>query len=270
MSDGTGQTSYDYDDLYRLTEVTNGAGQTIGYEYDAAGNRTRLTYPLEHGGVVTYTYDNGNRLETVTDWRNGQFGYDYDDANRLAGVTLPNGVASSYGYDDAGRLTLLSHHTITESLATYNYALDNVGNRTILTETLLAIQPISAGAYLESEGLVVVEAENGQTMNNEQLTMNKWVTATKQSGYTGTAYLQVLPDTDKLYQTDEITSSPAVQYPVFFTTPGTYAVWSRAYAKPAFIERLQVSRRLTSQPVQSGNLWWRCARYRNADTWLVD
>jgi hypothetical protein len=84
---------------------------------------------------------------------------------------------------------LLTHETITETLAGYAYKLDNVGNRTMLTETLVAIETIPAGAYLESNGLVVMEAENGQIMNNEPLTMSQWITSTAQRGYPGTAYL---------------------------------------------------------------------------------
>jgi hypothetical protein len=38
--------------------------------------------------------------------------------------------------------------------------LDQVGNRTALTETLIAVQNLPAEAFLESGGQVVVEAEN--------------------------------------------------------------------------------------------------------------
>jgi RHS repeat-associated protein len=105
-----------------------------------------------------------------------------------------------------------------------------VGNRTTLTETLIAVQDVPAGAYLESDGLVVMEAENGQVISS---TTHAWLTATKQSGYTGTAYLQALPDIDALYQTNEMTNSARTEYAVNFTTPGTYTVWLRGYASSA-------------------------------------
>jgi YD repeat-containing protein len=236
MVDGTGVTTYTYDALYRLHGVKDGAGLQVGYDYDAVGNRTLLGYP--DGKEVTYTYDNGNRLETVTDWNNGQFGYNYDDANRLLGLTLPNDVTSSYSYDDAGQLTLLTHSTITETLASYAYDLDRVGNRTVLTETLVAVQDVPAGAYLESEGLVVMEAENGQLVNG---TTHAWLTSTAISGYTGTHYLHVLPDIDALYQTETLTDSPKVEFAVNFTMPGTYTVWARGYAGNASADSLNVS-----------------------------
>jgi hypothetical protein len=56
-----------------------------------------------------------------------------------------------------------------------------------------------------------------------------WLLKTSQSGYTGTSYLQPLPDLDRLYQTDEITASAAVSYPLNFSTPGTYTIWLRGY-----------------------------------------
>jgi len=46
-------------------------------------------------------------------------------------------VTSTYSYDAAGRLTLLTHATLTQTLASYAYRLDGLGNRTTLTETLL-------------------------------------------------------------------------------------------------------------------------------------
>ena len=52
---------------------------------------------------------------------------------------------------------------------------------------------------------------------------------TGQPGYTGTSYLQVVPDVDTLVQTNEITASPVVSYPINFTTAQTYTVWLRGY-----------------------------------------
>ncbi|MBE7469334.1 MAG: hypothetical protein HS114_09395 [Anaerolineales bacterium] len=54
--------------------------------------------------------------------------------------------------------------------------------------------------------------------------IREWNLKTGQSGYTGTSYLQPLPDIDTLYQTSEITASPKAAYPIDFTTPGPYTV----------------------------------------------
>jgi YD repeat-containing protein len=96
----------------------------------------------------------------------------------------------------------------------------------VVTETLVALQVLPAGAYPESGGQVVLEAENGQVITG---TSHAWLSVASQSGYTGTGYLQARPDIDTLSQTDEITTSPRAEYAVHFTTPGTYTVWLRGY-----------------------------------------
>ncbi len=248
MVDGTGVTTYTYNSLNQLTGVNDGAGEQVGYTYDAAGNRSGLIYP--DGKVITYTYDAGNRLAAVTDWRGGQYTYTYDGANRMTHLTLPNGVGSGYAYDSAGRLRQLSHQSpMTASpIATYEYAVDGVGNRRILTETLLVPNGAPpAGTYLEENGAVVMEAENGEITGSGQLTMTRWVTLTAQSGYTGTAYLQSLPDVDTLYHTGEITAAPALRYRIAFSAPGTYTLWLRGMASDAGSDSAYAG--LNGQPV---------------------
>jgi YD repeat-containing protein len=39
-------TSYTYDELYRLTRAAYSSGEWLEYEYDAVGNRTAQTRPL--------------------------------------------------------------------------------------------------------------------------------------------------------------------------------------------------------------------------------
>ncbi len=134
MTDGLGTTTWACNDVNRLTSVTDAFGQTIGYGYDAAGNRTGLTYP--DGKVVTYAFDDINQLVGVTDWENQTTGYSYDAAGRLASISRPNGVASQYGYDDAGRLEALQHKLGANTLASYNYTYDPAGNRTQAIENV--------------------------------------------------------------------------------------------------------------------------------------
>ncbi|MCZ7670535.1 MAG: hypothetical protein M5U34_26985 [Chloroflexi bacterium] len=134
MTDANGTTWYGYDDLNRLTVVTDTFDAIIRYGYDLNGNRTNMVYP--DGRTVTYTYDADNRLDTLLSWDGGLTDYDYDKAGRLITITLPNGVVSVNGYDDADRLTSLRYVDSTgDLLAEYLYELDGVGNRTVVTET---------------------------------------------------------------------------------------------------------------------------------------
>jgi hypothetical protein len=123
-------------------------------------------------------------------------------------------------------LTLLAHSTLTETIASYAYNLDQVGNRQVLTETVVTVESLAPGTYLEENGLVVMEAENGDRTNGATHT---WLLKTSQPGYTGTSYLQSSLDNDTLYQPGQISSSPKAEYAVSFTTPGTYTLWLRGY-----------------------------------------
>ena len=80
----------------------------------------------------------------MTAWDDGVTVYTYTAAGRLRGMQLPNGVTTQYEYDAAGRLVELKHWAGTVGggigtkvlLAHYEYALDAVGNRVTVTETL--------------------------------------------------------------------------------------------------------------------------------------
>jgi RHS repeat-associated protein len=136
MTDSLGTTHYEYDELQRLTLVTDPFTGTVQYVYDANGNRTQLIYPA--GKVVTYTYDAGNRLGSVIDWAGQTTTYQYDQAGRLSAVRMPNGIETAYTYDAANRLIRLTHlRNSIEMIGDYQFVLDGVGNRLVVTETLL-------------------------------------------------------------------------------------------------------------------------------------
>jgi RHS repeat-associated protein len=107
-----------------------------------------------------------------------------------------------------------------------------------LSETLLIPSAIPSGTYLETGGLVVAEAEN--YTNLADTATHAWLTETVLSGYEGESYLHALPDIDLFVQPDALDDSPTAVYPIRFTTPGTYTVWSRAYADNADADAMYV------------------------------
>ncbi len=135
MSDGAGTTSWVYDELGRVTSVTDPFGETVSYAYDGVGNRVTLTYP--DGETVSYAYDSSDRLTQVADWDSGVTDYSYDSASRLSTATLPNGVVTTYSYDNAGQLLELTHEADDTTLSSFNYTYDSVGNRTQVAEYYL-------------------------------------------------------------------------------------------------------------------------------------
>jgi YD repeat-containing protein len=61
--------TYAYDDAHRLTDVTDGAGNTVHYVLDGMGNRTSETVKDASGNLasaIARIYDNLNRLQAVT------------------------------------------------------------------------------------------------------------------------------------------------------------------------------------------------------------
>lgn len=106
---GVGVTST-YDGFGRLLSSSadqSGAPRTLGYQYDAEGNRTRLTHP--DGNYFGYIYDGLNRLTTITE--NGSTSLatlSYTSSGRRQALTRGANVTSTnYGYDPILRLASL-------------------------------------------------------------------------------------------------------------------------------------------------------------------
>jgi hypothetical protein len=76
--------------------------QAVSYQYDAASNRTRLTWP--GGWYASYTYDAMNRMDEVRSSEGNLLlaNYDYTPLSRRSLDTLGDGGSVSYGYTLAG------------------------------------------------------------------------------------------------------------------------------------------------------------------------
>jgi len=125
MTDGTGTTSYQYDQLDRPITVTTGTGQAVGDGYDLVGNLTTQTYP--DGSQVTRTFDPDNRLTAVGDWRGHTTRFGYDAASNLTTQTYPNTTTARFGYDAADRLAGITDTTSITTLWSFGYGRDPLG-----------------------------------------------------------------------------------------------------------------------------------------------
>ncbi|MEN3359623.1 MAG: hypothetical protein V7637_3605, partial [Mycobacteriales bacterium] len=172
----THSTTFDYDDFGRLLTRTDPLGHADTYTYDVLGNvlthtdrrglvteygtdeagrltfvgygRTGTAAPFSYDSTVTYGWDVGDRLMTVTDSApgagtityayddldrvtsrtdaRGTITYGYDTAGRLARTSVSGQPDVTYGYDDASRLT-----SITKGTQTVTYTLDSAGRVTL-------------------------------------------------------------------------------------------------------------------------------------------
>lgn len=115
-----GQTlTYSWDALGRLLSE-QGPNGTVGYLYDAAGRRTRMTWPDSF--YVTYEYNPRGAVTSIRE--NGSYQlaqYQYDDYGRRTQISLGNGTSTSTGYDPVSMLASL---TLTAPAATsYNQSV---------------------------------------------------------------------------------------------------------------------------------------------------
>jgi RHS repeat-associated protein len=138
MTDSTGTTEYEYDDVGRVTSVTApvAGGKNVSYIYTAVGTRATMTDPDD--GETTYTYNAGNRLTSLTNPLDETTDFTYDALGRLTRQDNENGTYSTWTFDDAGRgsavATKKSDDTVILSMS---YTRDNVGNPTSVSEALL-------------------------------------------------------------------------------------------------------------------------------------
>jgi len=71
---------------------------------------------------------------SVADSSQGVTTYQHDGVNNLIETVLPNGVLESREYDELNRLELLEQSLDGSVVASYDYELDDAGNRTSVTE----------------------------------------------------------------------------------------------------------------------------------------
>ncbi|MFF3310984.1 RHS repeat domain-containing protein [Streptomyces sp. NPDC002952] len=98
------------DALGRVTSIfhysrddSSTAGRSTAYEYDARGNRSKVTDPA--GNSWTYEYDARARVTAVTDPDTGRTSTWYDEADRPNKVTDAKGRSTYTEYDVLGRVS---------------------------------------------------------------------------------------------------------------------------------------------------------------------
>ena len=142
LADGTGTYILSYDNMGRLTQssttysISNAptSAFTNQYAYDAASNRTSLTYP-QSGGSIAYVYDTLNRLSSLTNSAGPAFNFSYDALSRRTQMTRSNGITTNYSYDSVSNLLSVLHRP-GRAFDGASYTYDSAGNRTAKTDKL--------------------------------------------------------------------------------------------------------------------------------------
>jgi RHS repeat-associated protein len=124
--------SRQYDELNRLTKITDALNGETSFTYDLAGNR--LTVRDAENKTWLFTYDDLGRLASETDhsarttsYQTDEAGNIYEKTNRLAEITryafdagnrptrvdyLKDGSAETFGYDPAGNRNAAANSTV--------------------------------------------------------------------------------------------------------------------------------------------------------------
>lgn len=99
------KTEYEYDNINRITKLItskNGTAiNTFEYEYDNNGNTTK---EIKNGSATSYTYDNLDRLISVSYSDGTSVAYEYDALNNRTKETYSNGDVKEYSYNEKYQL----------------------------------------------------------------------------------------------------------------------------------------------------------------------
>lgn len=165
QSEGGQGISYQYDAINRVTSVTDQYGQTVGYGYDKASNRTSLIYP---GGLtVEYQYDQVNRLISLEDWLGNETTYIRNTAGQVEQILNSNGTETTYEYDSLGRTLNLDNNSVEgASISSHSVTYDTAGNISFINaEQPLRPQIISEITEFNYDANNFIESSNSAALD---------------------------------------------------------------------------------------------------------
>ncbi|MBN2258683.1 MAG: RHS repeat protein, partial [Anaerolineaceae bacterium] len=135
-------TSYDYDDLGRVTAIHDSLGQFVsGYSYNPDNT---LASETDAAGLVTnYVYDALHRITQVSDNAGHAISTSYDAYGDVTSVIDAMGRVTKYEYSDPGRLTRVIENFLANPPYVYDpnatnvtteYSYDILGNLTAVLD----------------------------------------------------------------------------------------------------------------------------------------
>jgi len=147
-----------YDALSRVTSVDSSVLGTVSYQYDAAGRRTRMTYPEPYPNDFYIDYDYLVTGEVLKLRENGANSgvqvlatFAYDDLGRRTSLTRGNGAVTNYSFDAASRLASLQQNPASTGYdTTFSFAYNPAGQITARTNNNSAFDYVMPNGYNES------------------------------------------------------------------------------------------------------------------------
>lgn len=111
---------YEYDIKNQLVKTSYSDSKVVTYAYDKYGNRTEMR---DERGLVTYTYDNLNRLskESEPGTTTAYTEYWYDSENNIEHIKPPKIDMASYTYDKVNNVKTVDDDSYVGGETTYHY-----------------------------------------------------------------------------------------------------------------------------------------------------
>ena len=150
-------TCLTWDALGRQIDETTGTGK-MTYAYDAAGRRTRITWPDAFYAQYDYNVTGGIiaiRENGATSGPGLLATYTYNNLGQTTGITRGNGTTTGYVYDAAGRMTTMSHN-MAGSVAdvTFGYTWNTAGqlaSRTVSNPDYVYAPTTGSTSYVNND-----------------------------------------------------------------------------------------------------------------------
>ena len=160
--------TYSYDDLNRLTAVSDPGGAIAQYSYDTLSRRTQTDYA--NNTQTTYSYDDLNRLLNLANKINGgadisTFGYSYDFVGNKLSKTTAAGT-ENYSYDNIYQLTS-AQYPAGGAFSDTNFNFDPLGNRItkVSGEATTNYQSNNLNQYATVDSETLIYDPNGNLTN---------------------------------------------------------------------------------------------------------
>ena len=172
MTDATGSSTNTYDSFNELTSATNGAGQVTGYDYNADGAVSSITYPLPTGATwaasdaISYGYDHADSMTSVTDFNGNQISVTNTADGLPSSETLGStGDVIATTYDPTDTASAITLKNATSTLQSFTYA--DVPSGDVLSETDTPTSAQSPADYTyDAQGRITsMTPGTGSTLN---------------------------------------------------------------------------------------------------------
>jgi RHS repeat-associated protein len=153
-------TTYKYDTLGNLLNITDNLNNTFRFEYDSLGRKTGLRDP--DLGNWTYGYDAVGNIINQTDARNITVRLTYDNLNRLLKMSYLNDTNVSYAYDVNLNGTLTQ---VNDSTGSIYYSYDSRLRKTRENRTINGTVYRTSWVYDNMDRVVNMTYPTGEVIN---------------------------------------------------------------------------------------------------------